>query len=77
MAAYRFVEECPINRTGRLLVGKAGRGKTHLSVGIAKALIRDKGAKCVFYDHANLLKDPRLLQSLGTGYQTWFAPASI
>lgn len=56
MAACRFVEEYPLNKTGLLLVGKAGRGKTHLSVGIAKALIREKGVECVFYDYADLLK---------------------
>jgi DNA replication protein DnaC len=56
MAACRFVEEYPVNRTGLLLVGKAGRGKTHLAVGIAKALIREKGVECVFYDYAELLK---------------------
>ncbi len=56
MAAYRFVEEYPIEKTGLLLVGKAGRGKTHLAVGIAKALIREKGVECVFYDYADLLK---------------------
>lgn len=56
MAACRFVEEYPLNKTGLLLVGKAGRGKTHLSVGIAKALIREKGVECLFYDYADLLK---------------------
>jgi len=56
LAAYRFVEEYPINKAGLLLVGKAGRGKTHLAVGIAKALIREKGIECVFYDYADLLK---------------------
>lgn len=56
MAACRFVEEYPVNRSGLLLVGKAGRGKTHLAVGIAKALIREKGVECVFYDYAELLK---------------------
>jgi DNA replication protein DnaC len=57
MAACRFVEEYPVNKAGLLLVGKAGRGKTHMAVGIAKALIREKGAECVFYDYADLLKE--------------------
>ncbi len=56
MAACRFVEEYPVDKTGLLLVGKAGRGKTHLAVGIAKALMREKGIDCVFYDYADLLK---------------------
>jgi DNA replication protein DnaC len=56
MAACRFVEEYPLNKTGLLLVGEAGLGKTHLAVGIAKALIREKGIECVFYDYADLLK---------------------
>jgi len=56
MAACRFVEEYPLNKIGLLFVGKAGRGKTHLSVGIAKSLIREKGVDCVFYDYADLLK---------------------
>jgi len=56
MAACRFVEEYPVNKTGLLLVGNAGRGKTHLAVGIAKALIREKGVECLFYDYAELLK---------------------
>jgi DNA replication protein DnaC len=56
MAACRFVEEYPLNKTGLLLAGDAGLGKTHLAVGIAKALIREKGIECVFYDYADLLK---------------------
>jgi DNA replication protein DnaC len=56
MAACRFVEEYPIDKTGLLLVGKVGSGKTHLAVGIAKALIREKGVECIFYDYAELLK---------------------
>jgi DNA replication protein DnaC len=56
MAACRFVEEYPMNKTGLLLVGTAGSGKTHLAIGIAKALIREKGIECVFYDYADLLK---------------------
>jgi DNA replication protein DnaC len=57
MAACKFVEEYPLDKLGLLLVGGTGRGKTHLAVGIAKALIREKGAACVFYDYADLLKE--------------------
>src|SRR5271154_4483116 len=43
MAACRFVEEYPFDKTGLLLIGNTGLGKTHLAIGIAKALIREKG----------------------------------
>jgi DNA replication protein DnaC len=56
MAACRFVEEYPLDKTGLMLIGNAGSGKTHLAVGIAKSLIREKGIDCVFYDYADLLK---------------------
>ena len=58
MAACRFVEEYPISKTGLLFVSSTpGLGKTHLAVGIAKALIREKGVECIFYDYAELLKE--------------------
>ncbi|HYU44793.1 MAG TPA: ATP-binding protein [Terriglobales bacterium] len=58
MAACRFVEEYPLAKTGLLFVSSTpGLGKTHLAVGIAKALIREKGIDCVFYDYAELLKE--------------------
>jgi DNA replication protein DnaC len=57
MAACRFVEDYPVDKTGLLIVGKIGRGKTHLAVGIAKALIREKGIPCLFYDYRELLKE--------------------
>jgi DNA replication protein DnaC len=57
MAACRFVEEYPLDRTGLLLVGTVGTGKTHLAVGIIKALIQDRGIACVFYDYRELLKE--------------------
>jgi DNA replication protein DnaC len=56
MAAYRFVEEYPVDRTGLLLIGTIGVGKTHLAVGIIKELIRSKGTACLFYDYRELLK---------------------
>jgi DNA replication protein DnaC len=54
--ANRFVEEYPVEKTGLLFVGSVGVGKTHLAVGILKALIRDKGVPCRFCDYRELLK---------------------
>jgi DNA replication protein DnaC len=55
-AARRFIEGYPQDKNGLVLWGDAGVGKTHLAVGIIKALIREKGVECVFYDYAELLK---------------------
>lgn len=57
MAACRFVEEYPVDKTGLLLVGTIGTGKTHLAVGVIKALIQGKGIPCLFYDYRELLKE--------------------
>lgn len=54
--AGRFVEEYPTDKTGLLFVGSVGVGKTHLSVGIMKELIREKGIHCLFCDYRELLK---------------------
>ena len=54
--AGRFVEEYPTDKTGLLFVGSVGVGKTHLSVGIIKDLIREKGIHCLFCDYRELLK---------------------
>jgi len=54
--AGRFVEQYPTERTGLLFVGSVGVGKTHLSVGIIKALIQEKGIHCLFCDYRELLK---------------------
>jgi DNA replication protein DnaC len=56
MLAGRFVEEYPMDKTGLLFVGTVGVGKTHLAVGILKALIREKGMHCLFCDYRELLK---------------------
>lgn len=54
--AGRFVEEYPTDKTGLLFVGSVGVGKTHLSIGILKALIREKSIHCLFCDYRELLK---------------------
>jgi len=54
--AGRFVEDYPVEKTGLLFVGTAGTGKTHLSVGIIKALVREKGIHCIFCDYRELLR---------------------
>ena len=55
--AMKFIEEYPLNEAGLLFLGPCGTGKTHLAVGILKALIREKGAIGIFYDFRDLLKE--------------------
>jgi DNA replication protein DnaC len=57
LAAGRFVEEYPIERTGMLIIGPIGVGKTHLAVGMIQELIRSKGVPCLFCDYRELLKE--------------------
>ena len=57
LAAGRFAEEYPIEKTGLLLIGPVGTGKTHLAVGIIQELIRSKGVPCRFCDYRELLKE--------------------
>ncbi|HEY3990365.1 MAG TPA: ATP-binding protein [Acidobacteriaceae bacterium] len=56
--AHQFVLDYPHNTDGRglMLVGDAGRGKTHLAVGVLRALIEEKGCQGLFCDYADLLK---------------------
>jgi len=56
--ARKFVESYPLETagTGLLLTGSIGVGKTHLAVGILQALIQERGAKGLFYDYRELLK---------------------
>jgi len=56
MTACKFVEEYPDDRTGLLLIGSIGVGKTHLAVGVIRELILSKGVACLFYDYRELLK---------------------
>lgn len=57
LAAGRFVEEYPVEKTGLLFTGSIGVGKTHLAVGIARELIVGKGVPCLFCDYRELLKE--------------------
>jgi DNA replication protein DnaC len=41
---------------GLLFLGEAGTGKTHLAVGIAREIIKTKGARVLFYEQRELLK---------------------
>jgi len=56
LAASSFVESYPVEKTGLLLIGPVGVGKTHIAVGIIKELLLRKGAPCLFYDYRELLK---------------------
>src|SRR6476661_10617613 len=56
MAACKFAEEYPIDNAGLLLIGSIGVGKTHLAVGIIKALV-SRGFASLFYDYRELLKE--------------------
>src|SRR5260370_22714088 len=57
LAAGRFVEEYPLEKTGLLFIGPIGTGKTHLAVGIVQELVRGKGVPCRFCDYRELLKE--------------------
>lgn len=59
IVARKFVETYPIETDGKgiLFVGPVGIGKTHLAVGILKALIQERGAQGIFRDYRELLKE--------------------
>jgi len=50
-----WTAQYPIDRTGLLLIGPSGVGKTHLSVAALKQLAQ-KGIRCLFCDYRELLK---------------------
>jgi DNA replication protein DnaC len=56
LVAQGFVREYPMEKTGLLMMGPIGVGKTHLAVGIIKELILKKNVPCLFYDYRELLK---------------------
>jgi DNA replication protein DnaC len=56
IATSKFVEQYPLDKTGLLLIGPSGVGKTHLAVAILKDLILKKAIPCLFCDYRDLLK---------------------
>ncbi len=56
--AKQFVKSYPWDTGGNglLFTGSIGVGKTHLAVGILQALIAERGAKGIFFDYRDLLK---------------------
>jgi len=56
MAAEKFIEQYPLDKTGLLFEGSIGIGKTHLAVATIKELMQRKGVPCLFYEYRELLK---------------------
>lgn len=56
--ARNFVKAYPLETEGKglLLTGSIGVGKTHLAVGMLQALIAQRGARGLFVDYRDLLK---------------------
>jgi len=54
--AMRFVDAFPVVQKGLVLYGPHGVGKTHLAIGILKAVIRGKGARGYFFETRELLR---------------------
>ncbi|HTH23973.1 MAG TPA: ATP-binding protein, partial [Vicinamibacterales bacterium] len=54
--AKKFVESFPVEQKGLVFHGPTGVGKTHLAIGILKAVIRDRGARGYFFQTTELLR---------------------
>jgi DNA replication protein DnaC len=54
-SAREFVDAYPAAEAGLLLVGPAGRGKTHLACAILSELVLTKGASGLYVDFSDLL----------------------
>jgi DNA replication protein DnaC len=54
--AKKFVESFPVEQKGLVFHGPTGVGKTHLAIGLLKAVIRDKGARGYFFQTTELLR---------------------
>jgi DNA replication protein DnaC len=63
----RWAAQYPLDRTGLLLVGPSGVGKTHLSVAALREVMK-KGVHCLFCDYRELLK--QIQNSYNSSVQT-------
>ena len=57
--ALRFAKLYPNVHMGLMFQGPPGVGKTHLAVGVLKALVETKNINCMFFDFADLLIELR------------------
>ncbi len=53
----QFIKKHPAQEVGLLFIGPCGVGKTHLAVAIIQELIKTKGARCIFYDFRDLIRE--------------------
>jgi DNA replication protein DnaC len=54
--ARKFAESFPVLDKGLFFIGPPGIGKSHLAVAVLKRVIRERGARGLFYDVRELLK---------------------
>ncbi len=55
--AAGWVARWPLVEHGLLFLGQPGTGKTHIAVGIARAVACTKGGRVLFYEQRDLLKE--------------------